>query len=72
MNNIKLTAFALRYVKVIEERSLMIENCLNKGNYDDLDFLATYLEGLIHIMRKNKFTPKLIVRHQFMESDRAI
>ena len=55
MNNIKLTAFALRYVKVIEERSLMIENCLNKGNYDDLDFLATYLEGLIHIMRKNKF-----------------
>lgn len=55
MNNIKLTAFALRYVKVIEERSLMIENCLNKGNYDDLDFLATYLEGLIHIMRKINF-----------------
>lgn len=33
MNNIRLTAFAIRYVKVVEERSLMIESCLNNGNY---------------------------------------
>lgn len=40
----------MRFIKIIEERSLMIENCLNKGNYDELEFLGTYLEGLVFSM----------------------